>query len=125
MLPRKEPRKDRGMGIICIRVLAPDASDGGVSLLKNIAIVRINAVSIVPDSKPAVSTDALQSLCDINPDAIDTKQMATTENGVIALSGSFVLNIMSATKIEITSIPSSDTPTDNAESLRRSERSEP
>ena len=125
MLPQKDPKTDNGMGMICIRTLTPDSSEEGESLLKNIAIVRINAVSIVPDSKPAVSTDALQSLCDINPDAIDTKQMATTENGVIALSGSFVLNIMSATKKEITSIPSSDTPTDNAESLRRSERSEP
>ena len=124
-LPKKDPKNDSGIGIICISTLAPDASEGISSLLKNIATVRINTVSIVPDSKPEVRTDALQSLFEINPDATDTKQMDMTANGVIALNGSFVLNVISATKKEMTSIPSSDTPTDNAESLRRSERSEP
>ena len=124
-LPRKDPRTDNGIGMICIRTLAPDARMGFPSLLKNIATIKINKVSITPDSNPAVRTDALQSLFEINPDATDTKQMDMTANGVIALNGSFVLKAMSATKKEIISIPSIDAPTDNAESLRRSDRSEP
>jgi hypothetical protein len=124
-LPRKDPRTDNGIGMICIRTLAPDARMGYPSLLKNIATVRINTVSIVPDSKPEVRTDALQSLFEINPAAMDTTQIDMIETGAIELNGSFVLNVISATKKEMTSIPSSDTPTDNAESLRRSDRSEP
>ena len=113
------------MGIICIRTLAPDAGEGEASFFKNIATMRINTVNIAPDSKPEVSADDLQSLFDINPDASDTRQIDMTEIGAIALNGSFVLKTISATKKEMTSIPSSDIPTENAESLKRSERSEP
>ena len=88
IVPRNDPRKERGMGMICIRTLAPDAGEGEASFFKNIATMRINTVNIAPDSKPEVSADDLQSLFDINPDASDTRQIDMTEIGAIALNGS-------------------------------------
>ena len=124
-LPRNEPREERGIGIMCIMTLVPEARAGDASFFKNNAITRIKTVSIEPDNKPTDRGAALQNLHATKPEASEARHINVTDSGAMVLKGSFVPNTITAAKRESAKVPKREKPTDIREVFKKSEMSDP
>lgn len=125
MLPRNDPKDERGVGRMCRMTRVPEDKTGDGSLLINSATISMNMVSSTPDIRPAERGEDLQNLQAINPAESEVIHISATAKGAMALKGSFVPSIIIAEIKARESIPAKAKATEIIENFKKSGRKLP